>query len=69
MCSADETVSLNWGLAIGIAKYNAREFALSLLPSGLETEAFYTVVYPAAFIKDKFVFLFKNKESLHNFSS
>lgn len=46
-----------------------REFALSLLPSGLETETFYTVVHPVAFIKDKFMFLFKNKESLHNLSS
>lgn len=45
------------------------EIALSLLPSDLETEIFYIVVHLIAFIKDKFVFLFKNKESLHNLRS
>lgn len=53
---------------LGFSYFNiAREFVLSLLFFGLEIEIFYIVVYFVFFIKDKFMFLFKNKESLYNF--
>lgn len=56
-----QMISLNYGLAVPTAQ--CKEFALSLLPSGLETEAFYTVVHPVPFTRINACFYLKAKKA------
>lgn len=54
-------IPLNYSLASPKIQY--KEFALSLLPSGLDIEAFYTVVHPVPFTRINSCFYLKAKKA------